>query len=185
MTNEWICSPFSLGSFVPKATAWETQVPFYWGELFWFQFSLQPSLSPCFHLINCWKATPLCCNSALLPILHLVSGQSGVWAESIWGWAGLGDPRPGEEAFPEEAASRPGWGTEPPSWLSLSLEAPTHPPLPTATLTFPSLLLKVWVWLSLLASFEHIWWRPWKQLPALHLDWSVLLITCLQTPPTS
>lgn len=135
-----------------------------------------------------------CIRVVILPFqLHhySVSGQSGLWAESIWGWAGLGDSGPGAETFPEEAASRPGWGTEPPSWLSvlkhsLPRSLPT-PPLPLPLPLAPS--MKILVKPSLLASFDHVCclssgWEPWSCLSALHLDWFALIITCLQVPPT-
>lgn len=121
-----------------------------------------------------------------------VSGQSGLWAESIWGWAGLGDPGPGAETFPEEAASRPGWGTEPPSWLSVLKHSPLPPSLPTPPQPSPlppAPSMKIWVKPALLASFDHVCclssgWEPWSCLSALHLEWFALLITCLQVPPT-
>lgn len=118
-------------------------------------------------------------------MLHhgLASGQSGLWAESVWGWAGLGDPGPGEETFPEEAASRPGWGTEPPSWLSA--QAPSSLPHTdvaesSPTLTLSPLPKSEWDLPCLLAFTSNVvlplWgrWRP--EIFHLHgtLDWSVV-----------
>lgn len=126
--------------------------------------------------INEGRPTSLqCCSSALTVPFQLVSGQSGLWAESVWGWAGLGHPGPGEETFPEEAASRPGWGTEPPR---PSLSART-PPTRTSQNPHPASPL-------LSHSQRRLSQRdprfmlppPWNRLPALLLDWSSF-VNCL------
>lgn len=129
---------------VSKAAAWETQISVHRGEpLCVVSVPRQPPNYSHVLFFRCLQRDILfwCAVLALsfltLPTSIAARSQASLFSElDRLGRARLGDPGSGEKTLPEEAASRPGWGTER-LLLTLCVEAPPRPTTPPPLAVLP------------------------------------------------